>query len=97
MSEKTVKFWQTKKEAAGGFIIVFKDADTPLDGLSPDAKKAREEYFETAKLAWVALKDALLQLHKEIIGPYALGKTPRSDLTVVSTEKFIHRGPNIAR
>lgn len=82
VSEKTVNFWKTKKEAVEGFITVYKDAGTPLEGLNADARKAREEYFKTAELAWAGLKDALLQLHKEVIGPYALGKTSRFVLPV---------------
>lgn len=77
VSEKTLKFWQTKKESFEGFIAIYKASNTPLDALDPDGKKAREEYYENAKLAWAALKDVLLQLHKEIIGPYVLGKTLR--------------------
>ena len=77
MSEKTLKFWQTKKEAFEGFIAIYKASDTSLDALDPDGRKTREEYYENAKLAWAALKDVLLQLQKEIIGPYVLGKTLR--------------------
>ena len=77
VSEKTLKFWKAKKEAVEGFITVYKDSDKPLDSLDPDARKAREEYYKAAKLAWSALKNILLQLQKEIIGPYALGKTLR--------------------
>lgn len=74
VSEKTLKFWELKMYAMDGILAVFKDADTPMDQLSAEAKKIREEYYNAANNAWSTLKNVLLQVHKEIIGPYTLGR-----------------------
>ncbi|CAL1695731.1 unnamed protein product [Somion occarium] len=71
--QKTLKFWELKMYAMDGILAVFKDADTPMDQLSAEAKKIREEYYNAANNAWSTLKNVLLQVHKEIIGPYTLG------------------------
>ncbi|KAI8995674.1 hypothetical protein BD414DRAFT_527757 [Trametes punicea] len=72
-SEKTKTFWQVKKLAVDKFIEVFEEADRSAAELSDEARQRREEYLQSARAAWDRLKDVLLTLHKDIIGPYSLG------------------------
>ncbi|KAI0788443.1 hypothetical protein C8Q75DRAFT_719821 [Abortiporus biennis] len=73
VSEKTQKFWEVKRIASDGIISILQNASKNADELDATAQKARSEYFAAANAAWNALKEVLLQLHQEIIGPYALG------------------------
>ncbi|KAI0076077.1 hypothetical protein K474DRAFT_1663475 [Panus rudis PR-1116 ss-1] len=73
VSEKTLKFWELKKTASDGVLSVLEDAEKSIAELSAEAKAKREEYYKAANAAWSAVKEVLLQLHKELIGPYALG------------------------
>ena len=72
-SEKTKAFWQVKLIATEKFAQVYQDADKSESELSEPARQARQEYFKSAKAAWIALKDALTVLNKEVIGPFVLG------------------------
>lgn len=74
-SEKTKKFWLEKKAANDTLLSVMSQGDKPSSGLDASAKATRDEYFANAKQAWeVSLKDNLVQLNGELIGPYSLGK-----------------------
>lgn len=73
LSEKTVKFWELKREATKGILSVFEDAEKSKSDLDPQSAKKRTEYFNAAEAAWEKLKEVLLQLHQEAIGPYVLG------------------------
>ena len=75
VSEKTRAFWQLKKTATENFVQVFKDAPKSDAELSEESKTKRQEYFAAANALWVGLKDVLLALHKEMIGPYTLGSS----------------------
>lgn len=72
-SDKTKAFWQLKLVATEKFLQVYQDAEKSEDELSEGARQARQEYLKTSKAAWVALKDALTVLNKEVIGPFVLG------------------------
>ncbi|EJF66744.1 hypothetical protein BD309DRAFT_973410 [Dichomitus squalens] len=72
-SDKTRSFWQVKKIATDKFLQVFEEAEKSEGELSDDARQRREEYLKSSHAAWTALKDVLITLNKEIIGPYALG------------------------
>ena len=73
VSEKTVQFWKLRRAASAMMLDVVEEGDRSVDELDEDAKKARKEYFTAAATAWSNLKDVLLQLSQEIIGPYVLG------------------------
>lgn len=74
VSEKTVQFWQLRRAASAMMLDVIEDGDKAADELEDDdAKTARTEYFGAAATAWGNLKDVLLQISLEIIGPYVLG------------------------
>lgn len=81
VSEKTVRFWEMKRQASDGILDVLQHGETPSDALDSETQAKRAEYFKAAKAAWANLGNVLLQLHKEIIGPYVLGT---SDMLLVS-------------
>lgn len=75
VSEKTKAFWREKKAITESLLNVMSQADKPDAELDEAAKAAREEYLQIAKTTWeVTLKEALVKLNEDIIGPYALGK-----------------------
>lgn len=78
VSEKTARFWEMKRVATSMILDVLEDAEKPTSELDGEAKGKREEYFKAAAQAWAGLKDVLVQLSKEIIGPYALGMSVSS-------------------
>ncbi|OBZ79484.1 hypothetical protein A0H81_01075 [Grifola frondosa] len=73
VSAKTKAFWELKKLSVDRFIEVLEEANKSVAELNDDARKRREDFLQGAKTAWTGLKDTLMQLHKEIIGPYTLG------------------------
>ncbi|KAJ7492642.1 hypothetical protein FB451DRAFT_1219111 [Mycena latifolia] len=74
VSEKVKKFWRDKLGETELLLAVLRDADTEETALDTTGKTKRAEFFAKAHAAWqVSLKDALVRLNKEIIGPYALG------------------------
>lgn len=73
VSEKTRAFWQLRKLETEAFLVVFQDADKPTAKLDDEAKTKRSIYFKQAKETWAGLREVLLQLNHEIIGPYVLG------------------------
>ncbi|THH34173.1 hypothetical protein EUX98_g116 [Antrodiella citrinella] len=73
VSDKTMKFWEMKKLASDGILAVMQHGDTPTDQLDAEAQAKRAEYFKVANAAWGGLGDVMLQLSKEIIGPFVLG------------------------
>jgi hypothetical protein len=73
-SEKTKAFWTLKKVATEAFLEVYEDAGKERAALSPEGGSRREDYLAQAKKAWeVDLKESILILSKEIIGPFVLG------------------------
>ncbi|GAW03596.1 glutathione S- partial [Lentinula edodes] len=74
-SDKVVKFWTSKKEAAQMLLEVYENAKVPSTALDASAQARREEYFKVAKASWeVALVHVLTKLNEKIIGPYTLGE-----------------------
>jgi len=73
VSDKTKKFWQDKKAETEVLLHVYLNAEKSDDELEPEDKKKREEYLAKATAAWEAMKNTLITLSKELIGPYALG------------------------
>jgi len=74
VSEKVKKFWRDKQSETEQLLGVLHDADKEEAALDAAGKTRRAEFFAKAKAAWeVTLKDTLVRLNKEIIGPYALG------------------------
>ncbi|KAH7925182.1 hypothetical protein BV22DRAFT_1195345 [Leucogyrophana mollusca] len=65
ISEKTRTFWKDKKTATETLLAVFTSAESSGDV---------DEYFAQAKKTWEAIMPRLLlQVNKDIIGPYVLG------------------------
>jgi len=73
VSEKTARFWEMKRVATSMILDVLEDGEKPTSEINDEAKGKRGEYFKAAAQAWAGLKDVLVQLSGEIIGPYALG------------------------
>ncbi|KAJ4002338.1 hypothetical protein F5050DRAFT_1716974 [Lentinula boryana] len=74
-SEKVVKFWTSKKDAAEMLLGVYEKAKVPEAELDANAKAHRAEFFKVAKAAWeVGLVHVLTKLNELIIAPYALGE-----------------------
>lgn len=73
VSEKTARFWEMKRVATSMILDVLEDGEKPTSEVNDEAKGKRGEYFKAAAQAWAGLKDVLVQLSKEVIGPYALG------------------------
>lgn len=74
VSEKTVQFWKLRRAASAMMLDVVEEGDKSVDELDENAKNARKEYFTAATNGWNNLKEVLLTLSKEIIGPYVLGE-----------------------
>ena len=75
VSESTKKFWLENKVANDTLLSVMSQGDKPSLALDAPAKATRDDYFSNAKEAWeVSLKENLVQLNGELIGPYSLGK-----------------------
>lgn len=75
VSLKTTNFWREKKLASDTLLTVFEHGDKAEAELDKDAKLTRTEFYKEAQNAWeVALKEILIKVNDEIIGPYCLGK-----------------------
>lgn len=88
VSEKTVQFWMLRRAASAMMLDVVEEGDVAVDKLSEDSQTARKEYFSATATAWNNLKDVLLQLSKEIIGPYVLGAF--LSFSYMSEQKRLH-------
>jgi len=74
VSEKVKKLWSEKLDATNVILTVLVDADKAESELDEGAKANRHAFFKTAKQAWeVNLAGILVQLSKEMAGPYSLG------------------------
>ncbi|KAI0726172.1 hypothetical protein C8Q72DRAFT_784202 [Fomitopsis betulina] len=73
VSEKTRTFWEVKKVATDKLLDVYDDADTPTENLSDQARARREAFLKDAADAWLRVRDVLMELNQEILGPYVLG------------------------
>jgi hypothetical protein len=75
VSEKVKKLWSEKLDATNAILTVLVDADKAESELDEGAKASRQAFFMTAKQAWeIDLGGTLVQLIKEMAGPYTLGK-----------------------
>ncbi|KAF5385320.1 hypothetical protein D9615_001504 [Tricholomella constricta] len=74
VSEKTKAFWRDKKAAVDVLLEVVENADKSEAELDTDAQAKRAEFYTEARHAWgVALKDVLIKVDNEHVGPYTLG------------------------
>jgi hypothetical protein len=72
VSEKVKKFWADTQGETQQLLAVLLAADKAV--LDSTDKTKRDEFFAKAKTAWeVTVKDAVVKLNKDIIGPFALG------------------------
>lgn len=69
-----MQFWELKRIATAAIYDVLKDGEKSTAELDAGQKLKRDEYFRAARAAWTNVQDIFVQLHKEIIGPYVLGK-----------------------
>ncbi|KAJ7487576.1 hypothetical protein B0H11DRAFT_2013961 [Mycena galericulata] len=73
-SEKVKKFWRDQQNETEELLAVLLAADKSEAALDAASKTKRAEFFAKSKAAWeVTVKDTVVKLNKEIIGPYALG------------------------
>lgn len=74
VSKKTENFWQDKKLATEVLLNVLEHASKAEGDLDEDGKVQRAEFYKEARHAWeVALKELLIKVNHEVIGPYCLG------------------------
>jgi hypothetical protein len=74
VSEKVKKLWKEKLEATNVVLTVLAEAEKAETELDEKGKENRAAFFKTAKQAWETnLGGMLLQLNKEMVGPYTLG------------------------
>lgn len=74
VSGKTLQFWKDKLLAFESVLSVMKNAEKDDSALSSTEKQARDAYFKQSVASWEGLKEKLVALNKEIIGPLSLGK-----------------------
>jgi hypothetical protein len=75
VSEKVKKLWSEKLGATRVILAVLVNANKAESELDEGAKANRHAFFKTAKQAWETnLGGTLVQLSKEMAGPFALGK-----------------------
>lgn len=78
VSEKIKNLWTEKLEATSVILTVLEDAEKPDSELDGNAHANRVAFYKTAKQAWeINLGGKLLELSKEMVGTYALGKLAR--------------------
>jgi hypothetical protein len=96
VSEKTKAFWREKQSANKVLLDVMKDAEKSDAELDDGAKTSRAEYLKEAKVTWeVNLRDALIKLNGEIIGPFCLGTAQNFSLHHQHTKIIIRRRPTL--
>lgn len=89
-SEKTRKLWEDKKAFAESLIPVYATAQKDASALTPEEKQKIDEYRAKAQDLWtVKLKQVLITLDKELVGPFSLG----DQISIVD----LHLGPWLAR
>ena len=78
VSEKIKTLWTEKLEATSMKLTVLEDAEKAESELDGNAHANRVALYKAAKQAWeVDLGRKLLELSKEMVGTYALGKLAR--------------------
>jgi hypothetical protein len=94
VSEKTEAFWRGRKEVLDALLSIYADAGKGEEELDEEGTGRREMYFARAKDAWeVLLRDALIKINGEIIGPFVLGRLSAGSYRSVLTEA--RRGPAV--
>ncbi len=74
VSERVKKLWKEKLDALNVVLMVILDAEKADSELDEKARANRTAFFKTAKQAWETnLGGKLLELSKEMVGPYTLG------------------------
>jgi len=74
VSERVKKLWKEKLDALNVVLVVISDAEKAESELDEKARANRTAFFKTAKQAWETnLGGKLLELSKEMVGPYTLG------------------------
>ncbi|KAG5639225.1 hypothetical protein H0H81_005299 [Sphagnurus paluster] len=74
VSEKTKAFWREKKAAVEVLLEALENAGKAEGELDADGQRKRAAFLTEARQAWeVSLKDVLVKINDEIIGPFSLG------------------------
>ncbi|KAK2461931.1 hypothetical protein APHAL10511_006394 [Amanita phalloides] len=73
VSDKVIKLWSEKKAEQEKIYAVLSEADKSVSELTTEGKRTREAFMETAAKAWEDAKGVIVQLNKEIRGPFILG------------------------
>lgn len=74
VTEKVKDFWRLKLTAAQGLLNVYENASKPESALGPEEAQQRAAFFAESKRRWqVDLKEALIKLNSNVIGPYYFG------------------------
>ncbi|KAG6842231.1 hypothetical protein C0991_000201 [Blastosporella zonata] len=74
VSVKTKTFWQGKKAAVAALLAVIENGQQADAELTGDTLRDREQFYAEAQKSWeVSLKDVVLKVNSEVIGPYSLG------------------------
>jgi len=74
VSDKVRALWMDKLDATHLILSVLLDAEKSEAELDEQSKANRLAFFQTARQAWeINLREALMQLSKEMVGPFALG------------------------
>lgn len=75
VTEKIKALWAQKKVEVAGLIEVLGKAEIPSAELNEEDAANRQNYLAASKEAWeVGLKEVLIRLEKEVMGPFVLGK-----------------------
>lgn len=74
VSDKVKTLWRDKLNAFNLTLVVLLDAQKLEGQLDEQSKAKRLAFFQAARQAWeINLREVLMQLSKEMIGPFSLG------------------------
>ncbi|KAG6857539.1 hypothetical protein H0H87_000138 [Tephrocybe sp. NHM501043] len=74
VSLKTKDFWQRKKEAVAVLLAVIENGQKADAKLTGEALRQREQFYAEARKSWeVSLKEVVVKVNSEVIGPFSLG------------------------
>lgn len=74
VTDRPKTLWKQKLDAVNVILTVIQDAEKAESELDETARAHRTAFFKTAKQTWeINLGGKLVQLSKEMVGPYTLG------------------------
>ena len=69
------KLWEARLVEVDIVLQVYEAVERPSKQLSAEEEKLREGFFEKSTNAWMAARDVLVRLERDMIGPYTLGRS----------------------